>query len=210
MIEYLRPEKTYTAPTPFKIMGTADYAPYPLHTPLLHSNSNSSRRRRSNMSHHSHISRPRASTQSSTSSSATLPHSPRCTRHMHLAKQHSRPRQERVDSGFEDQSDTSSVTFTDEVEKRFELLELLRAQHDHASEAPSENEDEEEESDETRELAGGELGRRARDSIDLNIGRAESWESKEKRTKKTGGPLGRRLKVAGRWVRGLVRPRRSG
>lgn len=206
MIEYHRPEKTYT--TPFTFMGTSDYAPYPLHTPLLHSNSNSYRRR-SNMSHHSHIPRPRANTQSSTSSSATLPHSPRCTRHNHLAKLPSRPCHERVDSGFEDRSDTSSITFTDEVEKRFELLEFLRAQHNHASEAQFENEGEEEESDETEELAGGELGRKARDSIDINVERAESWESKEKRTKKNGGALGRRLKVARKWVRGLVRPRRN-
>lgn len=95
------------------------------------------------------------------------------------------------------------------MEKRFELLEFLRAQHNHASEAQFENEDEEEESDETEELAGGELGRKARDSININVERAESWESKEKRTKKNGGTLGRRLKVARKWVRGLVRPRRS-
>jgi hypothetical protein len=204
MIEHHRPEKTYTAP--FTFMGTSDYAPYPLHTPLLHSNSY---RRRSNMSHHSQIPRPRANTQSSTSSSATLPRSPRCARHIHLTKLPSRPCHERVDSGFEDQSDTSSITFTDEVEKRFELLEFLRAQHSHASEAQLENEDEEEESDETGELAGGELGRKARDSIDINVERAESWESKEKRTKMNGGALGHRLKVVRKWVRGLVRSRRS-
>jgi hypothetical protein len=205
MIEYHRPEKTYTAP--FQFMGTSDYAPYPLHTPLLHSNSNSNRRR-SNISHHSRIPRPRANTQSSTSSSATITRSPRCTRHNHLAKLHSRPRHERVDSGFEDQSDASSITFTDEVERRFELLEFLRAQHNDSREAQFENEEEEEESDETVELSIGELGRRARDSIDINIWRAESWESKEKRTKNYGRNLEHKLRVARKWVRRLMGPRR--
>jgi len=215
MIEYLRPEKGYTAPAPFKIMGTADYAPYPLHTPLLHSNSH---HRRRNMSNHSQFRRPRTNTQSSTSSSATASHSLRGSRYMHLAKRDSRPCNERIDSGFENQSETSSITFTDEVEKRFELQEFLRARHDDSGEAPSENEDENEGEDETgeegsdgmRELAGGELGRKARDSIDINIGRAESWESKEKRTKKNKRSLGDRLKVVRKWVRGLVSPRNRG
>lgn len=59
----------------------------------------------------------------------------------------------------------------------------------------------EDEEEDDMDEEGRVLGRRARDSIDVNIERAWSWESKAKRTKKNQGGG---LKAVGSWLKKLV------
>ena len=110
-----------------------------------------------------------------------------------------KPRPVRVDSGFDDTaSTTSSITFTEDVEKRFSLQQYLR-QHHASSISVAEDEDEDEDEERVEEDEGA-LGRMARDSIDINISRASTWESKKSRSKRSHKY---KVKVVKRWVRSL-------
>jgi hypothetical protein len=108
---------------------------------------------------------------------------------------HRRTRQpkpvERVDSGANSicTAGTDAPAFDEDVEKRAALYEFMQQQHDEPveeSERGSDDEDDE-----------GVLGEKARDSIDLNIGRSRTWETKEGRR---GRNRKSRVKIAFRWL----------
>ena len=206
-------------PTPFMMMASSDYSPYPLHT----AQGLSPRRRRNTQSTSSTFT-ARSPTPSylgaspprrrelyvrnhytSTTSEPVLRgeyNGPTTSRRYHATKSsstRSAPRPARIDSGFDDNasgtsSAASSITFTEEVERRFALRQYY-LQMQREGEDLDRTEDDEEE-------MGGELGRMARDSIDINVSRAGTWESKESRRKRNQGSKFRMVK---RWVGGLLR-----
>lgn len=172
------------------------------------------------------------SNQSSASAPELQHRGPTASRNLHPAKLAARPRRpERVDSGFDNASDTSSFTLTEEVERRFALHSFLSARRGVGGDGDEDEDDEEEEEEgegwetektdenededdgeESAESEGGqdwsrEIGRRARDSIDMNIERAGTWESKEVRARRNLGIRESKLKTVGRWFEVLVQPR---
>jgi hypothetical protein len=191
-------------PTPFTMMASADYSPYPLHT--AHRSSPRQRRiaqsaptastraytgatppRRKELyirNHYTPITPRPALKHSSTTSRCQLPPSPK-------------PKPVRVDSGFDETaSTTSSITFTEEVERRFALQQCLRQYHHSSSPSVTEDENEDEDGEHIEEDEGA-LGKMARDSIDINIFRARTWGSKEIRSKRDHKC---KVKMVKRWV----------
>lgn len=102
----------------------------------------------------------------------------------------------RVDSGLDNVSETSSITFTDDVERRLALRQHLRRIY---REPDSESgDDEESEEDE------GELGLRTVDSIGITAGRARTWESKEVRARKNRRSRSSRVTKLSKWIKKLL------
>ena len=187
-------------PTPFMMMASSDYSPYPLHTAQA-----SSPHRRRNAPAYLGTSPPRRKElyvrnhYTSTSPRPVLRtgnNGPPTSRRHHAAKQAPAPRPVRVDSGFNDTASTaSSITYTEEVERRFELRQyLLQIRRDGYGEGQDEGRDE---TGEDEGELGGQLGRMARDSIDMNISRAGTWDSKESRSKRNRRSKAKVFKV---WV----------
>ncbi|KAJ4989109.1 hypothetical protein SVAN01_05371 [Stagonosporopsis vannaccii] len=79
----------------------------------------------------------------------------------------------RVDSGLDDVSPASSITFTEEVESVFAARQFLLQRY-YGSESESGDQEGEDE-----DRGHGGLGLRAVDSIEFNAGRASVWEDKE-------------------------------
>lgn len=164
-------------------MASADYYPYPMHTAR-----DSAPRRRRNLQITSTASKPRCN------GSTTF-------KHLRPAKPTASPKLvQRVDSGFDDASDTSSITFTEEVERRFALQQFVDQYHHGPEEEEAEEEDEIEDDE-------GDLGKRARDSIDMDIERASTWEDKDFRAKRNRRS---RLKMVKKWFKRLIHPGSDG
>lgn len=96
----------------------------------------------------------------------------------------------RVDSGLDEISPASSITFTDEVEGVFAARQFLLRYYGTESESGDEEEEVE-----------NELGLRVVDSIEFNAGRASVWEAREVRARRNRAS---RMKKLGRWIRKLV------
>ncbi|KAJ4410720.1 hypothetical protein N0V91_001648 [Didymella pomorum] len=97
---------------------------------------------------------------------------------------------QRVDSGFDAASETSSVTFTDEVERLQAAKLYLHRYHDHDLGAADEDEEED-------FVDEGNLGLMHRDSICLVAERAVIWEDKAVRAKRNSKS---KLELAKKWL----------
>ncbi len=166
----------FPSPAPFMMMASADYSPYPMHTA----------RDSAPVRRHTH------------------PESPRVSRFGPNLPATSKPGPVRVDSGFDEASDTSSITFTAEVEARVAMREFMIQRYYRTE---SESEEEEEEQVEDVDFAVGELALRTRDSIDMIIERAGTWESKESRAKRNRKSKSSRMRRLSKWFKKLLRSR---
>lgn len=175
-----------SSPAPFMTMATADYYPYPMHTAQ---DSSPRRRRFESMS---------------TSSALTSECNGRIIPKIFLptklgSKSAAQPKPvQRVDSGFDAASETSSITLTEEVERRHALQLYLHQYHNFEDACLDDEEDSVDE---------GNLGRRARNSICINTKRASTWESKEVRTRRNRKS---KLKMIKKWLKRLLVPGSDG
>ncbi|KAF3044911.1 hypothetical protein E8E11_004050 [Didymella keratinophila] len=173
-----------SAAAPFMTMATSDYYPYPMHTAQA---SAPIRRRKDGLM-----------TSSSNTSQYNGPitnkrfRPTKITSMVPPAKPAQPPKPvQRVDSGFDAASETSSVTFTDEVE-RVQAAKLYLHNY-YYLETTDEDEDEEEEF-----IDEGNLGLMHRDSICLIAERAVFWEDKAVRAKRNRKS---KLKLAKKWLK---------
>lgn len=172
-----------SAAAPFMTMATSDYYPYPMYTAQ---DSTPLRRRQDSLM----------------TSPSDVPqyNGPTTNKRFRLEKIMSmvpppkpaplpKPVQ-RVDSGFDAASETSSVTFTDEVERLQAAKLYLHRYHDHDLGAADEDEEED-------FVDEGNLGLMHRDSICLVAERAVIWEDKAVRAKRNSKS---KLELAKKWL----------
>lgn len=180
-----------SAAAPFMTMATSDYYPYPMH---IAKDSAPIRRRKDSL--------VTPSTNKIMYNGPTTNKRFRPTKMMPMVPP-TKPAQtpkpvQRVDSGFDAASETSSVTFTDEVE-RVQVAKLYLHQY-HDFEAA----DEEEEEDFVDE---GNLGLMHRDSICIIAERSMQWEDKAVRAKRNRKS---QLKMAKKWLKRKLVPGSDG
>lgn len=161
-------------------MATSDYHPYPMHT------AQDSAPLRSRHQSVPALSIPEGACKGPTSSK----------RFRATEVQPTKPAQ-RVDSGLDDAaSETSSCTFTEEVDRVAAVKLCLHQYHDFGCESMDTDDDDDEDIENE-----GNLGRMAKDSVYHGVERASGSESKEARAKRN---MKRKLKMVKKWLKRLL------
>jgi hypothetical protein len=176
-----------TATSPFMTMGTSDYHPYPMHTAQ---DSAPIQRRHGSMS-----------ISFQTAPEYTTNTSLKRFRPTKLVSIRAAPRPkpvQRIDSGFDDASETSSITLTEEVERVSAAQVYLHQYRDFEA---ADTDEEEDFADE------GNLGLMHRDSICIIAEVARTWEDKAVRAKRNRKS---KLKMAKKWLKRKLVPGSDG
>ena len=174
----------FSAAAPFMTMGTSDYYPYPMHT----AQDSAPLRRRKDSLMAPPTNKPMYNGPTTNKQFRPMKLMPMVP----PTKPAPPPKPvQRVDSGFDAASETSSVTFTDEVERVQAVKLYLHHYHAHNLEAADEDEEEE-------FVDEGNLGLMHRDSICLIAERAIFWEDKAVRAKRNRK---NKLKLAKKWLK---------